>query len=235
MDAPIDGRRIRRFLDERLDPVDDGKVFTLVRAWTGSLTPLIDGTVEALRPIINGLTSGNVLHAEEIGRVIDLGTTWMGNVRQQLKDAAVQSSLAGESEPRVDVQAVVREVENLQTSLGTRAPNFPGIIDSLRKLKAAADAVMGRTNDSRTRDARIVGYSRPHYGTPSRPVSPEQLNAQHSRFWAEQRTADSRTPGGTTDNTSAVRDALRASNAAGDMRTRIAALSEAHAKFWASR
>jgi len=219
MDAPIDGRRIRRFLDERLDPVDDGKVFTLVRAWTGSLTPLIDGTVEALRPIINGLTSGNVLHAEEIGRAINLGTTWVGNVRQQLKDAAQQSSLAGESEPRVDVGAVVREVENLQTSLGTRAPNFPGIIDSLRKLKAAADSVtgrMGRTNDSRNSPPGVMGYSKPR-GNGSRAITPTMVNEAATKFWRERSGAQ-------------TADAPRLT-----ARMTPAEINEANRKFWAAR
>jgi len=227
-DAPIDGRRIRQWLDERLDAVDPGKCLQLWLKWTGEQRPALDATLAAISEMRTPLT----LNPSLIPGSADLGTRWLGDWVAKARSAARDAEAStGE---KVDVQGVMQEIENLNTALGIRAPNFDKVADAVRKVKRAADAVTGATRDGRTRDARIIGYSRPHYGTPSRPVSPEQLNAQHSRFWAEQRTTDSRTPGG-TDNTSAVRDALAAAGRATDMRTKIDALSAAHRAYWAER
>src|SRR5215472_282157 len=194
-DRPLARLPARTTRDSLLSAFSSGKLLVTGRTWQGDLRPLIDGYIAAIEPLINGLTSGRVLHADPVPDALRLGRAWVGDLQQRLRDAALESAAASEGAERVNIGDVKVAATQLEEAL---CGGSSSTADALRNLMRAADAVT-RKLGSKTHDNPhpwVRGRSRPH-GSASRPVSPAELSAVNARFWA----ARSRSPTHDTSTT----------------------------------
>lgn len=125
----------RRTRDELLEAVEPGKLIALGRVWDG-IGERLDGMVEELRDLENGLTVGRTLSAEDVAEYSGLN-----RARQAL----------------TDFQVAVREAKGIAGSTADRRTTDSRQDWSARFLDQARDA-------SRTGIARINEMNREHAG-----------------------------------------------------------------------
>ena len=233
-----DGRlHARTFGDEILHAVAPGKVLVSSLTWRGDLQPVLDSYMEQLKPLENGLMLGRVLHAEEIGHVLDSGRLWMGNLATKLLAAAADFATAerpeeaGE-EPGTDVTEVLGQLDRLRRDMGTS--DRARIADGMRRLRDAGARVTDSLRGRPTGDSGGLMH-RTRIGNFSKPQTVTSINARNADFWRSRSvtTVDSRP---TTDvpRQTALRDAAHAQAHATTPAARLRAMNDAARAFWPS-
>lgn len=138
--TPVRGRRSR---DEVLTATPPGKLIVGATIWNGSLAPFVDAAIAAVGSYVApGRSLGQPLNPEPSPQSLDLGRRWLGDVSRAL------TGQDGAPDADTDVTEVLKAVASLQQELGTQAPCFQGIQDSLSRLKAARAAVRTPTGDT---------------------------------------------------------------------------------------
>lgn len=188
----------------------------------------------------NGLTLGNVLHAEEIGPVVDLGRQWLGSFSDRMLAARDEKPGA------LDVSEVFGQLQHLRRQMGTGDPR--SVADGVRRLRDAARLVSDEGEEPHgafSEGRRIAdGLMRRHrVGDFSRPVSIATINQRNRAFHASRdvtpRLDNSarmnwRTGDAAPQDRTAVRDAVHAANHATNTPDLIRAKNATAKAFWSS-
>lgn len=131
----------RRFLhDELLSGIPPGKCLCLGRIWTGELRPALDATLEAMRPIATGFSSGRTLSAEPSPATLDLGRTWLDQLRSKVLDAT-RNYEGGGKDDSVDLALVAAGIRDLSEALVSGdISSLAWATDGLRRARDLLDA-----------------------------------------------------------------------------------------------
>ena len=218
----------RRICDELLTSIGGSKLLVLGRIWAGGMSAQVDAVLAAVEPLTRGFIPGHVVGADPVPPALDMGRRWVGDLREQIADA-VRGRRGSEAPDDVDVGEVLEAVAQLQAQMGTEAPDFTAITDSVRKLRRRRDAVAAKRrmiDAARTRDEAQEDLSRANASSRSEVA---KMNAASKAQWGE------RASGATRDSVGGVRDAVDAANKATDMRLVDSAKNQAAAEFWVAK
>lgn len=179
-DAPRVGRRRTR--DDLLSAVPVGKVLCLGTVYTGEVQPYVDGTIEAIKPLVGGFASGRVLHAEPGPETLDLGVRLLGDLRDRIASAADKGRRAGfrdgEKKP-LDLTELDRAAEQLEAAFSGGEPSE--ITEGLDRFQRARDSLR------RARDSDRLQAEREHASQ-----TLEDLNQKNMAYWSRKDDAPSR-------------------------------------------
>ncbi len=183
-DAELDRRvaRIvagRRTRDSMLNALGTGKVLALGRVWTGELQPEIDSRLDALRPIVSGLTSGNRLNSEPAGASLDMGRRWVGDIVGMIRAGAHDSE--GREGERVDLTGLARSAERLEDAF--EKGNRDLIRSAAEQLRQDFEAVRERHADSARRSADAVFAARGAREAAATRDTIRSMNQANREFW----------------------------------------------------
>ena len=238
----VGGHRVR---DELLSPVYSGKLHVAARTWEGDLKPKIDAAIAAVEPLITGLTSGNVLHAEPGPADLNLGRQWLGDLRSRLADAVMEHARSGGGSGEaigIDLSAVLQAAARLDEVFETGGRNPAQLSSAFDALRRARDAVMEcdpaedpystRQIGDAGRHPGIRGWSRPIGGF-GRQTSPASINRDNRAYW-EKRTADQLASLAPAAGTRGALERTISRGGASGAKS-IADINKANAEFWRGR
>jgi hypothetical protein len=198
------------------------KTTALGTCWTGSLKPLIDAQLDTMEQLVYSLGPSP--------KVLDIGTTWTGEMTAEISSAAREAAGARD-DTVVDVTEVLGEVTGLNAELIGSTPTSVRINDALRRVRAAVARVGGgrTTRDAKGSLAQLVRI------TDEQRALGERLNDQARTFWAAKSTPPTTRAIGDNSgaSTSAFRDAAQAVQHARTARELNEALNAQARAFWA--
>jgi hypothetical protein len=233
-DALLWRRRERTFGDEILEANPVGKTMLMPMTWRGDLEPVLDTYLEQPSPL-KGFMLGHVVHAEEIGHVLDLGRVWLGDFTDRVRASSNDQPGA------VDASEVLKEIEDLRTAMGTRDPKM--IADAFRRVRDASSR-LGRDAEEEhgafSEGRRIADAAVRHVrGTTQRIKSINQRNAD---FWRERSVTPTLDSSGSMNSrtrdsargaeTTAFRDAAHQARTATTTRSLVEAMNNAAKSLW---
>lgn len=172
----IAGRRTR---DSMLNAISPGKVLALGTVWTGSLAPEIDSRLDALRPIVSGLTSGNRLNAEPAGASLDMGRRWVGDIVGMIRAGAHDSE--GREGERVDLTGLARSAERLEDAF--EKGNRDLIRSAAEQLRQDFEMVREKHADSARRTADAAFADRGAREAAATRDTIRSMNQANRDFW----------------------------------------------------
>lgn len=209
-----------RIHDEILTAQPIGKVLVAGTTWSGDLAPKVDKLLDAVAPLVNGLTSGRTLSAEP-GPITPgmLGTAWTGTLDLR---TAMQAAMSNDGD--TDLTQVYTEVEQLRTALGTEPLDTTTLATAADRLRSARDNA-GNPNEQFKQ--QLMGDSL-HRMAASTRSSLAAIRTAATRHWSDRRMTKA-------ESHAAVRDAVHAAHRATHMRDRIRAIAAGHKAFWTGR
>ncbi len=219
--------------DEVLNAEPIPKLMLMPMTWQGDLKPLLDAYLDQLPPLGNGLTLGNVLHAEEIGPVLDLGRQWLGS----LSDRILASR--DERPGALDVTEVFGQLQHLRRQMGTGDPQ--AVADGVRRVRDAAR----RASDEGEEEHGALSEGRRIADASARrtrdTLALSSINQRNADFWNKRSVTPQLDSSGRMNwrtgdvapaQSTAFRDAMHAAAHAATPRAQIAALNRGAKAFW---
>src|SRR5579862_777649 len=105
-------RRTLGSRDSKLDAVTLQKIVALGRRWTGDLGSELDQSVRGMMGELDtAFCIGNILHAEQLGKDVQQGKSWLGRLSQAAKSGD-QSATARVLREADDDMAALHPVEH---------------------------------------------------------------------------------------------------------------------------
>ena len=152
-DLSLFGRERRvRSRDEILESQNSGRIIGLGKVWTGAgVNPELDEKTASIRDFVSGFVPGNVVHAEDPGKVISLGRVYLPEVQdEERREALARAMDEAEAEWKKDERSghgpaadkpVTTDSATTRSRLfgGGKATPASQYADSLRKGRETSD------------------------------------------------------------------------------------------------
>jgi len=169
-----------RSRDEVLNAVSSGKVLALGTVWTGELKPHIDARLEAIKPLVTGLSLGRVLHAEPGSHSLRMGRKWTGDILGLIRAGARDSE--GQEGEQVDLTDLTRSASKLEDAFEKGNPDL--ILSNAKKLEEDFAMVRERHSDAAQRTADAAFAERGAREAAATRDTIRALNEANREFWS---------------------------------------------------